>query len=62
MRRYGTMIFVMLGMLSVMISFQFDVRWNGIVAWGLAVIFFSLAAYYTKYIPSDEQGQRRERA
>lgn len=60
MKRYGTVIFVLVSILSVIISFQFDVRWNGIVAWGLAVIFLSVAAYFTKYIPSDEERQRGE--
>lgn len=53
MKRYLSLIFVVFGILSVIISLQFDVRWNGIVGWGLAVIFLSFAIYFTKYIPSD---------
>jgi len=55
MQRYFSLLFVCLGILSVVISLQFNVRWNGIVGWGLAVIFFSLAIFFTKYIPENKQ-------
>lgn len=50
MKRYLTAFFICLSVFAVMISFRFDVRWNGIVAWGLAVILLTFAAYFTKYI------------
>ncbi|HLS67162.1 MAG TPA: hypothetical protein VK029_09240 [Pseudogracilibacillus sp.] len=66
MKRYVTFICIGLSIIAVIISFQFDVRWNGIVAWGLATIFLLFAAYFTKYIPEhenehehqDEEGHR----
>jgi len=55
MKRFLTAIFIGLSILSVVISFRFDVRWNGIVAWGLAIIFLLFAAYFTKYIPNNKE-------
>ena len=57
MKRYLTAIFVGISIISVIIGFRFDVRWNGIVAWGLAVIFLLFAAYFTKYIPNENEEQ-----
>lgn len=54
MKRYLTAIFIVFGILSVVIGFQFNVRWNGMIAWGLALIFFIFAAYFTKYISEDK--------
>lgn len=59
MKQYLTYIFIALSIFAVIVSFQFDVRWNGIVAWGLATIFLLFAAYFVKYIPED-QGQKRK--
>lgn len=50
MKKYLTTLFIILSALSVIIGFRFDVRWNGIVSWGLALIFLIFAAYFTKYI------------
>ncbi|HLR64734.1 MAG TPA: hypothetical protein VK075_04830 [Pseudogracilibacillus sp.] len=55
MKRYLSLIFVMIAVISVIISLQFDVRWNGIVAWGLAIIFLLIAAYFTKYITNHKE-------
>lgn len=55
MRRYLTAICIGLSIISVMVSFQFDVRWNGIVAWGLACLFLLCAAYFTKYISNEKK-------
>lgn len=57
MKRYLTSIFIGISILSVMIGFRFDVRWNGIVSWGLACIFLLLAAYFTKYIPNEKENR-----
>lgn len=55
MKRYLTAICIGLSIISVIVSFRFDVRWNGIVAWGLAFTFLLFAAYFTKYIPNDKK-------
>ncbi|MBO1002405.1 hypothetical protein ACFSKI_04630 [Pseudogracilibacillus auburnensis] len=55
MKRYLTTLFVGLSIISVFVGFQFDVRWNGIVSWGLACIFLVFAAYFTKYISNDSK-------
>lgn len=57
LKRYLTYAFIGIGVLSVIIGFSFDVRWNGIISWGLALIFFLFAAYFTKYIPNDEEDE-----
>lgn len=62
MRRYLTAIFIGLSIVTVFVGFQFDIRWNGIVAWGLSCILLIFAAYFTKYIPNkskkeDQQGE-----
>lgn len=55
MKKYLTTIFIFLSILSVVIGYQFDVRWNGIVSWGVALIFLLFAAYFTRYISSDKK-------
>jgi len=55
LKRYLTYIFIGISVLSVIIGFGFNVRWNGIVSWGLAFIFLLFAAYFTKYIPNDDE-------
>ena len=57
MKRYLTAIFIGLSALSVLIGFRFDVRWNGIMSWGLAFIFLLFAAYFIKYIPNENTSQ-----
>jgi len=57
MKRHLSAIFIAISIISVIVSFRFDVRYNGIVAWGLAVIFLLFAAYFTKYIPNEEKEQ-----
>lgn len=56
MKRYLTAIFICLSILSVVIGFRFDVRWNGIMSWGFAFILLIFAAYFTKYISDDHNG------
>jgi dolichyl-phosphate-mannose--protein O-mannosyl transferase len=62
-KRHLTTLFVLLGFLSVVIGFRLHVRWNGIVAWGLALIFLIIAAFCIKYIPekdhTNECGERK---
>jgi len=50
LKKYLTAIFILLSVLSVVIGFRLDVRWNGIFSWGLAIFFLFFAAYFTKYI------------
>lgn len=50
MKAYLTYVFIFLSIVAVIISYQFDVRWNGIVAWGLAVILLGIATFFTKYL------------
>lgn len=51
MKRYLTATFLILSVIILIIGFRIDVRWNGIVAWGLTFISLIFAAYFTKYIP-----------
>lgn len=55
MKRYLTAIFIGLSVLTLIIGLRFDVIWSGIVSWGLVVILLTFAAFFTKYIPNDEQ-------
>lgn len=50
MKRYLTLLFLILSIIAVIISYQFDVLWNGIVGWGLAFILLCFATYFTKFI------------
>lgn len=54
MKAYLTTTFIILAVIAIIISYQFDVRWNGIVAWGCASILLSFATYFTKYIGSTD--------
>ncbi len=55
MKRYLSGLFILLSVITVIIGYRFEVRWNGIVSWGLAFIFLLLAAYFTKYIPNKNE-------
>ena len=55
MKRYLSAIFIALSGITVIIGHMIDVYWSGMVAWGLGVILLIFAAYFTKYIPSDNQ-------
>ncbi len=55
MKRYLTTIFILITMITIMIGYSIDVRWNGIVAWSLAIIFLIFAAYFTKFIPEKKK-------
>lgn len=59
MKRYLTGTFLALSLIILVIGFQFDFRWNGIVAWGLALICCILAAYFTKYIPNKKINKKQ---
>lgn len=50
MKPYLTYFFIILSIIAIIVSYQFDVRWNGIVAWGLAFFLLTLATYFTKFI------------
>lgn len=50
MKPYLTYFFIFLSIIAIIVSYQFDVRWNGIVGWGLAFILLSFATYFTKFI------------
>ncbi|MGM8366208.1 hypothetical protein ACLIBG_12130 [Virgibacillus sp. W0181] len=54
MKRYLTAIFIGISILILIIGLRIDVRWNGIVSWGLGFICLIFAAYFTKYIPNDK--------
>lgn len=60
MKRYLTAIFILFSILSIIIGYRFDVRWNGIVSWGLALIFLIFAAFFTKYIPDNQKQNHNE--
>ncbi len=58
MKRYLTLAFIILSILILIIGLRFDVRWNGIVSWGLAFICLIFATYFSKYIPNDNQSKK----
>lgn len=60
MKRYLTTIFIILSLIIIIIGLQIDVRWNGIVSWGLAFICLIFATYFTKYIPDKKEHKTRE--
>lgn len=59
MKRYLSLIFVLLSVLTVFVGYRFDVRWAGIVTWTLVFILLLLAAYFTKYISNDHDRRNR---
>lgn len=54
MKRYLTAAFIILSIIILIIGLRIDVRWNGIVSWGLSLISLLCAAYFTKYIPNEK--------
>jgi len=60
MKRYLTTIFIILSLIIIIIGLQIDVRWSGIVSWGLAFICLIFATYFTKYIPDKKEHKTRE--
>lgn len=52
MRRYLSLLFVILSIITIIVGYRSDVRWNGIVTWGIVFILLSFAIYFTKYIPN----------
>lgn len=60
MKRYLTATFIILSLMIIIIGLQIDVRWNGIVSWGLAFICLIFATYFTKYIPDKKERKNRE--
>jgi len=55
MKRYLSFLFVLLSIITIFVGYRFDVRWSGIVTWGLVFIELLLAAYFTKYIPNKNE-------
>lgn len=60
MKRYLTITFIILSLLIIIFGLRIDVRWNGILSWGLAFICLILATYFTKYIPDKNDHKNRE--
>jgi len=58
MKRYLTSIFICFSFISLIVGFRLNVTWNGVVSWGLALIFLLFAAYFTRYIPNEENKKR----
>jgi len=59
-KRYLTATFIILSLLVIIIGLQIDVRWNGILSWGIAFICLIFATYFTKYIPDKNDHKNRE--
>jgi len=55
MKRYLTIIFLLLSILILIIGLRTDFQFKGIISWGLAFISLSFATYFTKYIPNDDK-------
>ncbi|QGS68030.1 hypothetical protein CV093_03100 [Oceanobacillus sp. 143] len=60
MKRYLTIIFIILSGLCVLIGLIIDQIWSGIVGWALAVILLIFALYFTKYIPEETKEKKCE--
>lgn len=60
MKRYLTVFFIILSIVVLFFGFRLDVRWNGILSWGLAFICLICAMYFTKYIPNDENKHTKD--
>lgn len=58
MKRYLTIIFVLLAVATLFIGLRFEARWSGIASWGIAFILFIFAAYFTKYIPNGKRAPK----
>lgn len=53
-KQYLTLIFFILSIIILIIGFQIDIQWNGIITWGLVFICLIFAVYFTKYIPNNK--------
>ncbi|RDW17155.1 hypothetical protein CWR48_14620 [Oceanobacillus arenosus] len=60
MKRYLTIMFIVLSGICVLIGLMIDQVWSGIVGWALAVILLIFAVYYTKYIPEGVKAKSRK--
>jgi len=61
-KRYLTAIFIGLSAISVIIGNSLGMYWSGIAGWGIGFILLIFAAYFTKYIPNeDEKRKTREK-
>ncbi|WP_085993442.1 hypothetical protein [Oceanobacillus senegalensis] len=60
MKRYLTLVFILLSLFFVALGLGLDLYWSGIAGWGLAFISLIFAAYYTKYIPNDKKENKRK--
>lgn len=61
MKRYLTLLFIILSVVILAVGLQFNVAWSSIAAWGLAFISLIFATYYTKYIPNDKHDGKKEK-
>lgn len=55
MKRYLTVFFVGLSAVILVIGLRINTQWSGVVSWGLTFVFLICAAYFTKYIPDDDE-------
>lgn len=55
MKKYLSLIFILLGLIILIIGLKINVYWSGMVAWGLTFICLMFAAYFTKYIPNEKR-------
>lgn len=54
-KRYLSVIFIALSIVTVILGHVIDFYWSGVVAWGIGVVLLILAAYFTKFIPNDNK-------
>ncbi|KKE78253.1 hypothetical protein NSA56_15115 [Oceanobacillus caeni] len=60
MKRYLTVILILLSIVFIIIGIGLDLYWSGMVGWGLAFISLIFAVYFTKYIPNDKKERESE--
>lgn len=54
MKRYLSCMFLLLTAIIIVVGLRIDTQWSGMVTWGLAVISLLFAAFYSKYIPNED--------
>ncbi|WP_047981021.1 hypothetical protein [Ornithinibacillus contaminans] len=60
MKRYLTVLFLILAAIILFVGLRIDLQWTGAVTWGLTLICLIFSAYFTKYIPDEKQAKKRK--
>ncbi|MUK89750.1 hypothetical protein GMD78_15375 [Ornithinibacillus sp. L9] len=58
MKRYLTLIFLLVSAVILFFGLRLDLQWTGAVTWGLTFICLVFAAYCTKFIPDRKEKEK----